>query len=60
MTADSYTKELKQAIECMHGGKATFSESVLVNETFEVKKVWDGVVDVFNLTGHPIATRAYA
>jgi len=33
---------------------------VLVRETFEGKTVYVGVVHVFDLTGHPTATSAYA
>ncbi len=44
----------------MHGGTATLAQSVPVNETFEGKPVWEGVVHVFDLAGHPTATRAYA
>jgi len=29
-------------------------------KTFEGKPVWEGVVHVFDLAGHPTATRAYA
>src|SRR6266446_726595 len=52
--------ELKQAIERMHGGTATLAQTIPVRETFEGKPVWEGVVHVFDLTGHPTATRAYA
>ena len=52
--------ELKTAIERMHGGTATLAQSVPVRETFEGKTVWEGVVHVFDLAGHPTATRAYA
>ena len=31
-----------------------------VHETFGAKTVWEGVVHVFDLAGHPTATRAYA
>ena len=31
-----------------------------VREVFEGKVVWDGIVHVFDLEGHPKATRAYA
>ena len=31
-----------------------------VREVFEGKVVWDGIVYVFDLEGHPKATRAYA
>jgi hypothetical protein len=44
----------------MHGGTATLAQAVPVRETFEGKTVWEGVVHVFDLAGHPTATRAYA
>jgi hypothetical protein len=47
-------------VERMHGGSATLAQSVPVQETFEGKMVWEGVLHVFDLTGHPTATRAYA
>lgn len=52
--------DLKSAVELQHGGKATLAQSVPVRETFGGKTVWEGVVHVFDLTGHPKATRAYA
>src|SRR5216683_2306220 len=52
--------QLKQAVAKMHGGTATLAQSVPVRETFEGKPVWEGVVHVFDLAGHPTATRAYA
>jgi hypothetical protein len=33
---------------------------VAVREAFEGQLVWEGVVHVFELKGHPTATRAYA
>jgi hypothetical protein len=44
----------------MHGGSATLAQSVPVRETFQGQTVWEGVVHVFDLAGHPTATRAYA
>ena len=44
----------------MHGGTATFAQSVPVRETFEGETVWAGVVHVFDVADHPTATRAYA
>jgi hypothetical protein len=35
-------------------------ECVPVKETFEGKTVWEGIVQVFNLSGHPPASRCYA
>ena len=51
---------LREAVEKMHGGTATFLQSVPVRETFEGETAWEGVVHVFDLAGHPKATRAYA
>jgi hypothetical protein len=33
---------------------------VPVKETFQGETVWDGIVEVFELIGHPKAGRAYA
>jgi hypothetical protein len=54
------TDQLKDVVERKHGGSAQFARSVPVRETFEGKAVWEGVVHVFDLVGHPTATRAYA
>ena len=35
-------------------------QSVPVRETFDGKTVWEGVVHIFDLIGHPTATHAYA
>ena len=51
---------LARSIEKMHGGTATLAQTVPVRETFDGKTVWEGVVHVFDLAGHPTATRAYA
>lgn len=51
---------MKQAIEAQHGGIATLAQSVPVLETHDGKVVWDGLVHVLDLTGHPTAERAYA
>lgn len=52
--------QLKKAIESQHGGTATFVQTVPVRETHDDRTVWDGVVSVFMLTGHPKAILAYA
>jgi hypothetical protein len=54
------SSELKKAIESQHGGTATFVQSVPVTEMHGGQTVWDGLVAVFDLAGHPGATRAYA
>src|SRR5258708_2592140 len=51
---------LKGAVESQHGGAATLAQSVPVNETHAGAVVWEGIVHVFDLVGHPTASRAYA
>lgn len=51
---------LHDAIRHLHGCEATFVESVPVRETFQGATVWEGEVQVFDLTGHPTASRCYA
>ncbi len=52
--------ELKRAVESQHGCTATLAQSVPVKETFGGKTVWEGVVHVFRVDGHPKAKKAYA
>lgn len=52
--------DLAAAVEGMHGGHARLVQSITVHEVFDGKDVWEGVVHVFDLEGHPSATRAYA
>jgi len=52
--------DLWDAIEKQHGGVATLVQSVPVRETHNGVTIWEGVVHVFDLAGHPKATRAYA
>jgi hypothetical protein len=51
---------LREAVEKMHGGTATLAQTAPVKETFQGQTVWEGVVHVFDLAGHPTAARAYA
>lgn len=52
--------ELRDVIYALHGAKATHRQSVPVKEVFDGKTVWDGIVEVFDLHGHPKANTAYA
>jgi hypothetical protein len=52
--------ELRQAVERMHGCKASHIEDVVVIEKFAEKTVWQGIVSIFGLKGHPQATKCYA
>jgi hypothetical protein len=56
----SHIDDLKATIHKLHGATATHRESVPVTETFQGQTVWDGIVEVFDLHGHPKANRAYA
>lgn len=54
------TDQLKQAVESQHGCTAMLVQSVPVKETFGGKTVWEGIVHVFRIHGHPQASQAYA
>ena len=56
----SHIEELRDVIRKLHGVEATHCESVPVKEVFNGQTVWDGVVEVFDLHGHPAAERVYA
>lgn len=58
--AEVDARQLEEAVEAQLGGTATLAQAVPVRETFEGQTVWEGVVHVFDLSGHPTATRAYA
>jgi hypothetical protein len=52
--------QIKEAVENLHGGTATLAQSVPVHKTFEEQTARRGEVYIFDLAGHPTATRAYA
>jgi hypothetical protein len=52
--------QLKQAVEGQHGGKAVLVTKLPVKDVFQGQTAWEGVVHIFDLEGHPKATRAYA
>ena len=54
-----YLARLQVAITHLHKCGATWRESVSVAEYFNGKTIWKGHVEVFDLTGHPKAMRAY-
>jgi hypothetical protein len=56
----SETVVLSEAVEKQHGCGVTLAQTVPVRETFHGQPVWEGVVHVFDLNGHPTATCAYA
>ncbi len=56
----NYIAELQDAIRRLHGVESKHVESVPVKETFYGKTVWDGIVEVFEIRGHPKAPKVYA
>lgn len=56
----NYIEELQQVIHKLHGVQSTHVQSVPVREEFRGQTVWNGVVEVFDLAGHPKANRIYA
>lgn len=60
MTTTLEKEELAGAILRLHGAHAKHAESMPVCEIFQGQVVWNGVVEVYDLTGHPTAKRAYA
>jgi hypothetical protein len=55
-----YLAEAKKAIEVSHRCIATHVETVPVREVFQGKTAWEGEVEVFTITNHAKAKRAYA
>jgi hypothetical protein len=60
MAANSYLEELRGVIRHLHGVESMHVESIPVKETFQGQTVWEGIVEVFELHGHPKAPRVYA
>ena len=56
----SYIEDLREVIRRLHGVEATYLESVPVKEEFAGTPVWEGNVEVFEIHGHPKASRIYA
>jgi hypothetical protein len=56
----THIQELRGVAHHLRGRKAKHMESVPVVEKFQGQTVWDGVVEVFRLRGHPKTDRVYA
>ena len=55
-----YLAQVQVAVSQLHNCGATYVKTVSVHEVFRGETVWQGDVEVFDLTGHPKAKRAYA
>jgi hypothetical protein len=51
---------LVEAIRSLHGVEARHVETAHVHQKRKGETAWSGYVEVFDLVGHPQATRAYA
>jgi hypothetical protein len=51
---------LEEAVEAMHKCRATHFDTVPFTEIMGTRIVWEGVVEVFKLDGHPEAKFCYA
>ena len=56
----AHIEDLKDVIRILHGVESAHVTSVPVKEVFNGKTVWEGIVEVFTLHGHPKANTAYA
>jgi len=56
----THIEELQDVIHHLHGAKAKHLESVPITERFQGRTLWDGVVEVFHLQGHPKTDKVYA
>lgn len=56
----NYIEELRDVIRHLHRVEPTHLERLSVKETFQGKTVWEGIVEVFEIRGHPKAPRVYA
>ena len=54
-----YIREITSVFMVQHGCYATYVETVPVVEEFQGETIWQGDVEVFDLVGHPKATRGY-
>jgi len=55
-----YIFQLREVIHHLHGVEARHVESVPIKEVYQGTTIWEGVVEVFDIAGHPKASRVYA
>jgi hypothetical protein len=55
-----YIERLQMVIRHLHKCEAEHIGTQPVREVFQGDTIWDGTVEVFTVTGHPRAKRAYA
>ncbi len=55
-----YIIELRDVIWRLHGVESNHVDSVAVKEVYKGKTLWDGIVEVFEVRGHPKTEKIYA
>jgi hypothetical protein len=55
-----YLRQLKDAIKRIHGCACRHVKSVPVHETFQGETVWQGDVEIFDLSNHPQTKQCFA
>ena len=60
MANKDYIERLQQVIFHLHKSDSKHVESVPVEEVFNGKLIWKGIVEVFTLVSHPKAKRCFA
>jgi hypothetical protein len=54
-----YIGELQAVFAKLHNCDAEYVETIPVTEEFQGETIWQGDVEVFDIRGHPKATRGY-
>jgi len=54
-----YLDRLQVALQHLHKCGAVYVKTVPVHEVFQGQTVWQGEVEVFDISGHPKTQRAY-
>jgi len=60
MKQSPYIQFLQETFQRLHHCKTSHLKTVPVIERFKGRIIWDGEVEVFELTDHPKAVRGYA
>jgi hypothetical protein len=60
MRNDKQIESLQKAVEQLHDCRATHVEDVIVLQKFGSDTVWDCVVSIFSIKGHPKSDKCYA
>ncbi len=58
--AITYIEELQDVIRHRYNMDARHTETVPIKETLHGKTIWEGNVEVFELIGHPKASKVFA